>query len=151
GARKTEEQAKQTAGKAAEGALKAALGLVSSATIIVLVIALGAFLVHEPDSYRRGVRHLIPTRYQEKFDETWRRAARSLRPLLGYLVVHVIEGYIVDPLVMKRAVHIKPTLLLFFQAVAGAVFGVTGTVVATPLLVCIQEVVQYLWVQRVRS
>jgi predicted PurR-regulated permease PerM len=59
-ARKTEEQAKQTAGKAAEGALKAALGLVSSATIIVLVIALGAFLVHEPDSYRRGVRHLIP-------------------------------------------------------------------------------------------
>ena len=219
GARKTEEQAKQTAGKAAEGALKAALGLVSSATIIVLVIALGAFLVHEPDSYRRGVRHLIPARYQEKFDETWRRAARSLRRWLGgilvsmtimgtltglglalagvngwlllavltflgtfvpylgaiasaipgllaalaqsphhfllallvYLVVHVVEGYIVDPLVMKRAVHIKPALLLFFQAVAGAVFGVTGTVVATPLLVCIQEAVQYLWVERVRS
>src|SRR2546428_9759832 len=74
-----------------------------------------------------------------------------LLALLVYLVVHMVEGYIVDPLVMKRAVHIKPALLLFFQAVAGAVFGVTGTVVATPLLVCIQEAVEYLWVERVPS
>src|SRR5438045_9399729 len=78
GARKTEEQAKQTAGKAAEGALKAALGLVSSATIIVMVIALGAFLAHEHERYRRGVRHLIPARQRAKFTEAWRRAPRSL-------------------------------------------------------------------------
>jgi predicted PurR-regulated permease PerM len=65
-----------------------------------------------------------------------------------YLGVHVVEGYIVQPAVMRRAVELNPALLLFGQGVLGAVFGVLGIVVATPLLVCAQVAVQYLWIER---
>jgi predicted PurR-regulated permease PerM len=65
-----------------------------------------------------------------------------------YLVVHLVEGYIVEPQVMKRAVAVRPALLLFGQACLGAIFGVVGIVVATPLIVVGQALVQYLWVER---
>jgi predicted PurR-regulated permease PerM len=65
-----------------------------------------------------------------------------------YLGVHIVEGYIVQPLVMKRAVEIRPATLLFGQVAAGALFGVLGTVVATPLIVCLKAGVGYLWIER---
>jgi predicted PurR-regulated permease PerM len=65
-----------------------------------------------------------------------------------YLAVHIVEGYIVQPLVMKRAVEIRPATLLFGQVAAGALFGVLGTVVATPMIVCLKAAVGYLWIER---
>jgi predicted PurR-regulated permease PerM len=65
-----------------------------------------------------------------------------------YLCVHVIEGYLVQPLVMKRAVEIKPALLLVGQGLMAAIFGIAGTIVATPALVCAQTLVEDLWVER---
>lgn len=64
-----------------------------------------------------------------------------------YLAVHIVEGYIVQPFVMKRAVEIRPATLLFGQAAAGALFGVLGSVVATPLIVCLKAAVGYLWIE----
>jgi predicted PurR-regulated permease PerM len=71
-----------------------------------------------------------------------------LLALCVYLGVHVLEGYIVAPFIMKRAVEVKPALLLFGQGVIGAVFGPLGIVVATPLIVCTQVVLDVLWVER---
>ncbi len=68
--------------------------------------------------------------------------------LLVYLGVHVVEGYIVEPFVMRRAVELRPALLLFGQGVLGAIFGAIGFVVATPLVVCGQILLGYLWVER---
>lgn len=65
-----------------------------------------------------------------------------------YVVVHHVEGYIVQPFIMKKAVHLRPALLLFWQALIGAVFGIAGVIVATPLLACVQVGVDYLWVER---
>ncbi|MFL5451608.1 MAG: AI-2E family transporter [Myxococcales bacterium] len=199
-----------------EKAVPALLALVSGITGIVLVIVLGAFLVAQPDVYRRGVRAMIPPRHEEQFDESWRRLGEGLRKWVGgilvamtimgtltaiglkiagieewfllgvltflgtfvpyvgavasavpgilaalaqsptkalwaavvYLGVHVVEGYLVEPLVMKRAVEVKPALLLFGQGLFSAVFGLMGTVVATPLIVCAQTLIDYLWVER---
>ena len=64
-----------------------------------------------------------------------------------YLGVHVIEGYLVQPVVMRRAVELEPALLLFGQACLGAVFGLMGVVVATPLIVCGRALVQLVWVE----
>jgi len=64
-----------------------------------------------------------------------------------YLGVHVIEGYLVQPYVMRRAVEANPALLLFFQALMGALFGLLGLMVATPLLTVIQIVVTTLWIE----
>jgi len=64
-----------------------------------------------------------------------------------YVGVHVIEGYLVQPLVMRRAIEANPALLLFFQAVMGAVFGFLGLIVATPLLTVLQIVVTTVWIE----
>lgn len=68
--------------------------------------------------------------------------------LLVYLGVHLVEGYLVEPLVMKRAVRLRPALLLFWQLLMGAIFGVLGVIVATPLLACAQVAADYLYVER---
>ncbi len=65
-----------------------------------------------------------------------------------YLGVHVVEGYLISPLVMRRAVEIKPALLLTGQGALAAIFGIPGAVVATPLIVCGQTLVQQIWVER---
>lgn len=64
-----------------------------------------------------------------------------------YVGVHIIEGYVVQPYVMRRAVAANPALLLFFQALMGALFGLLGLFVATPLLTVLQIIVTTLWIE----
>jgi predicted PurR-regulated permease PerM len=68
--------------------------------------------------------------------------------LFVYLLVHVVEGYVVQPFLMKRAVELKPAVLLLWQLLMGAAFGVLGIVIATPLLVCLEIVIGYLYIER---
>ena len=201
---------------AAIHAFPAALSLAEAAFTLILVLVLAAFLVHEPDIYRRGLRQLLPASQKPVFDETWRRLGTDLHKWVGgilismvlmgafcgaglaligmegwailglitfagtfvpyagalasaipgllvalahsptkfveacgvYLAVHIVEGYFVQPVVMRRAVELKPAMLLFGQACLGAIFGVMGIVVATPLMVVGKSLVQYLWVER---
>jgi predicted PurR-regulated permease PerM len=65
-----------------------------------------------------------------------------------YVGVHVVEGYLVEPLVMRHAMKVNPALLLFFQALMGALLGVLGLVVAAPLLTLLQITVTTLWIER---
>ncbi|HEY1907592.1 MAG TPA: AI-2E family transporter [Myxococcaceae bacterium] len=65
-----------------------------------------------------------------------------------YVGVHLIEGYVVQPVVMRRAVEANPALLLFFQALMGTLFGLLGLLVATPLLAVLQITVTTLWIER---
>jgi len=64
-----------------------------------------------------------------------------------YLLAHLVEGYCIQPVVMKRAVRLNPALLLFFQALMGALFGLLGLFVATPLLTVLQIIVTTLWIE----
>ncbi len=68
--------------------------------------------------------------------------------LIVYVVVHHVEGYVVQPLVMKRAVRLHPALLLFWEAALAAALGIAAVLVATPLLACLQVTIGYLWVER---
>ncbi|HET6347185.1 MAG TPA: AI-2E family transporter, partial [Myxococcota bacterium] len=65
-----------------------------------------------------------------------------------YLLVHLIEGYLVEPMVMKRAVVIHPGTMLVWQLAMGTLFGVLGIMVATPLLACIKVTLATLYVER---
>ena len=65
-----------------------------------------------------------------------------------YLAVHIIEGYIVSPYVMKHAIQLRPAVLLFWQALMGALFGIVGIIVATPLLALLKALIGYLYVER---
>ncbi|MFI5290427.1 MAG: AI-2E family transporter [Polyangia bacterium] len=73
---------------------------------------------------------------------------RMFWALIVYLLVHHVEGYVVQPMVMRRAARLTPSLLLLWEAVMGAVFGLAGVVVATPLLAVVYALVQYGWIER---
>lgn len=50
-----------------------------------------------------------------------------------WVVIHIIEGYVVWPLVMKRAVQIPPIVSLLTIIFWGEMFGVIGLLLAVPL------------------
>lgn len=53
--------------------------------------------------------------------------------LIVFTVCHVIEGYIVSPLVQDRMVRLPPALLILSMTFIGALFGPMGIILATPL------------------
>jgi predicted PurR-regulated permease PerM len=52
---------------------------------------------------------------------------------LVFAVCHVVEGYIVSPLVQDRMVRLPPALLILSMTFIGSLFGPMGIVLATPL------------------
>ncbi|MBI3554899.1 MAG: AI-2E family transporter [Deltaproteobacteria bacterium] len=195
--------------------LPAAFGVGEALLTGIFLLVLAAFLAYAPDTYREGVRMLLPRRFEAQFDEGWNRVGSGLRrwvggivvsmsimgaltalglavvgipgwytlalftffgtfvPYLGaiasaipglamalaqgpqkfiftaivYLGVHITEGYIVEPFVMRRTVELPPALLLFWQAFMGTIFGVPGIVIATPLLVVVKRIIKYYYVE----
>lgn len=64
-------------------------------------------------------------------------------------ICHVAEGYLVAPLVQRRMVHMPPALVIFSMTIAGALFGVLGIVLGTPLAVATMVAVKRLYVEEV--
>jgi predicted PurR-regulated permease PerM len=67
--------------------------------------------------------------------------------LVLYVLVQVVESYLVTPLVQQRAVHLPPALIITAQVVLGLVFGGVGLLVATPLTAAAVIVVQLVYVE----
>jgi predicted PurR-regulated permease PerM len=51
-----------------------------------------------------------------------------------YLVVQLLESYALTPLIQSRAVSLPPAVVILSQLVFGAMFGVLGLALATPLV-----------------
>src|SRR5262249_47920485 len=73
---------------------------------------------------------------------------KFLDALAVYVVVHVVEGYIVEPIIMQQAVPLRPSILLLGQLVLGIFFGVLGIIVAAPTLACVKVTVEYLYIEK---
>jgi predicted PurR-regulated permease PerM len=54
--------------------------------------------------------------------------------VLLYLVVQLLESYVLTPLIQSRAVSLPPAVVILSQLVFGAMFGVLGLALATPLV-----------------
>lgn len=67
--------------------------------------------------------------------------------LVMYLIVHGCEGYLVTPLVQRRAVRLAPALTVFFQLLMWKVAGLLGLMVATPLGAACLVAVKKLYVE----
>jgi predicted PurR-regulated permease PerM len=61
-------------------------------------------------------------------------------------VCHLVEGYIVSPLVQDRMVRLPPALLILSMTFVGALFGPMGVVLATPIAVAGLVLVSELYV-----
>lgn len=64
-----------------------------------------------------------------------------------YTGVQFIEGNLITPLIQNRAVALPPAALLGAQLLMGALFGLFGILVATPLAVTVIVLIQTLYVE----
>jgi predicted PurR-regulated permease PerM len=55
-----------------------------------------------------------------------------------YLVVQIIDGYLIVPMVAKRATDLAPALVLAAQIVFGTLFGILGLFLADPIIAMIK-------------
>lgn len=55
-----------------------------------------------------------------------------------YLFVHVVDGYVIVPMVAKRSVDLAPALVLAAQLIFGALFGILGLALADPIVAMIK-------------
>lgn len=67
--------------------------------------------------------------------------------LLLYLGLHLLEGYILVPLIQRRAVRLPPALTLVAQLLFAEVFGLLGLFVAAPLTVVAVVALKMLYVE----
>jgi predicted PurR-regulated permease PerM len=64
-----------------------------------------------------------------------------------YLGLHLLEGYVMVPLVQRRAVEVMPALTLVAQILLGKVFGILGLFVAAPLTTVAVVLLKMLYVE----
>jgi predicted PurR-regulated permease PerM len=106
-----------------------ALGLIAG--ILEIIPYLGAWL------------SAVPTALIALTVSPWHMAM-----VLGlYLALHVLEGYVLLPLIQRRAVHLPPALTLITQVLLGELLGLMGLLVAAPLTVAGVVLVKMFYVE----
>jgi predicted PurR-regulated permease PerM len=66
-----------------------------------------------------------------------------------YLVLQNLEGYVLTPLVQRKAVHLPPALTILVQVLLGFLLGALGVVLAAPLTAAAVVAVKMLYVEDV--
>ena len=59
-----------------------------------------------------------------------------------YLGVQMIDGYLIIPMVAKRAVDLAPALVLGAQILLGTLFGILGLALADPLVAMLKVILE---------
>jgi len=74
---------------------------------------------------------------------------KALAVLITFIVIQQLEGNLLIPLLLQRAVEVPPALSLVGIAAMGMVFGVLGVVIAEPLVAVALVAVKMLYVEPV--
>ena len=64
-----------------------------------------------------------------------------------YLLVQLLESGIIDPLAQKKLVKIPPALIIISQLFVGAMTGIWGVILATPIVLMLIILVQQLYIK----
>ena len=75
----------------------------------------------------------------------------ALWVILAYAGVQFVEGNIVQPVVMSRAVSLHPVIIVFALLIMGTLFGFIGVLLAIPLFAALHVLVQELWIKRMNQ
>ncbi len=66
-----------------------------------------------------------------------------------YIIINnIIEGLILMPLLMKRAINMNPVILIFFALVGGRLAGILGVIISIPIAAVLSLIVNELLVQK---
>jgi predicted PurR-regulated permease PerM len=192
----------------ASGALDAIVG-------VIVVLFVGLYGAAAPQTYQRGIRHLVSKNRRQRADEVLCTLGATLRwwivgqlismtivgtliggglallgvkmalllgliaglaelvPNLGpvlasvpalliawsessqvalyvavlFVVVQILDGYLIVPLIQRQAVELPPALVILGVVLMGTVAGIVGALVATPLLAAVMVLVKMLYVE----
>ncbi|MCW3023828.1 MAG: family transporter [Conexibacter sp.] len=80
-----------------------------------------------------------------------RSVTTALITLGVYLVVQQIEGNVIIPMVMARAVSLHPAIVLVGVVLVGHLLGFVGLIVAVPIISATIVLVRELWVRRLEG
>src|ERR671917_793473 len=72
----------------------------------------------------------------------------ALWVLLAYSIIQAIEGNLVQPIVMSRAISLHPAVLVFALLIMGTLFGFVGVFLAVPLVAVLHVLLRELWIDR---
>jgi predicted PurR-regulated permease PerM len=64
-----------------------------------------------------------------------------------FVFIHVLEGYILTPMIQQRAVSIPPAVLITVQILMGYLGGILGILLATPIALVFIIIIQMLYVE----
>jgi predicted PurR-regulated permease PerM len=67
----------------------------------------------------------------------------ALSAFVLFLGIHVLESYILTPMLQRQALEIPPATLFAFQILLGVVFGVWGLALALPLMAVLKVIIEY--------
>ncbi|RCH55654.1 AI-2E family transporter [Mucilaginibacter hurinus] len=68
-----------------------------------------------------------------------------------YIGIQILESNIITPMVQKRMINLPPALTILSQVLMGALSGVLGILLATPLLAIVIVLVDELYVRRQKT
>jgi predicted PurR-regulated permease PerM len=75
--------------------------------------------------------------------------ATALAVVIMYVIIHVLDDFVVAPVVERKVVKLPPILTLVSQIVLGIATGAVGVMLAAPLVAAGIVVVRRLWVEDV--
>ncbi len=81
--------------------------------------------------------------------------AAAIRPevlpllIVAYVVIHVIEGNVLVPIVMRNVVGISPFLVIASLLIGGAIDGLRGALIAVPVAAAIEVILERLQDRRI--
>ncbi|MDF2703342.1 MAG: putative permease [Rubrobacteraceae bacterium] len=75
----------------------------------------------------------------------------ALWVVLAYAVIQTIESYLLQPLIMSRAVSLHPAVVMFALLIMGTLFGFVGVLLAVPLVATLHVLLRELWIERMDS
>jgi hypothetical protein len=134
------------------------LGQLVSMTIIGLLFTIGLSIIGVPFALLLGLLSgllafvpfvgplisVIPPVFLALVDDP----IKALWVLAAYGVVQFIEGNIVQPVVMSRAVSLHPAVIVFAILIMGTLFGFVGVFFAIPLVAALHVLVSELWIKQ---
>lgn len=68
-----------------------------------------------------------------------------------FLGVHILEGYVLTPLVQRRAVYLPPVVTIVSQVLMSMLFGFLGLVLATPVAAATMVLVRRMYMDRLEN
>ena len=72
----------------------------------------------------------------------------ALWVVAAYDVIQSIEGNVIEPMVMSRAISLHPVVIVFALLVAGTLFGFVGLLLAVPSVAALHVLVRELWIEK---